>query len=65
MMIEGEYKKLQVKIGEKAYTYRGKIIAISDDKQFLTLQDVKCGSIRIKISEIIIEEPYENNGGNR
>lgn len=57
-MIEGERKKLQVKLGNKIYTYRGKIINVSDDNTFLTIQDIKAGAIRIKISEIVVCEPW-------
>lgn len=58
-MMIGEHKKLQVKLGQRIYIYRGKIINISEDEQFLTIQDIKAGAVRIRLSEIVVEESYD------
>ena len=60
-MRTGEHRKFQVKVGEKAYVYRGKVLSISDG--YVTIEDVKTGLISIRISEIITDEPYYKGQG--
>lgn len=62
-MEKGDYKKIQIKIGEKIYIYRGLVLSVDDG--FVSLRDIKAGIVRLRISEIVTEENFNPEGWQR
>lgn len=55
-MLINDSLKLSVSLGDKIFCYRGKILFLDDE--FIVILDYKLGKVRIKRSNIVIEEPW-------
>lgn len=55
-------KRIQVDLGNnKIYTYRGELIC--EDEDFISLNDIKCGLVRIRKSNVVLIEVWGDDDG--